>query len=590
MKQKKSFAAAVVLFLLFFPGFLLYAQQARTRVGVYSFSTSSADPGIISLAETAGETLVLTLQLLDRYKVVPMDSASPLDSETAFEDLKEGFIDYALYGSLEVLPGGGYRIQTFSWDSANDTETPHEAVEAGSFFDLFDAMDMATAQAAREFTGIHVGYGRLVFDNQTRGFSYRIEVDGIPVGDDIPRRDVLYGERKVSVYILPGAGENQPYHLVSYLLDIEEGREYLIPVQVSPGLDFGDWNDGLAPPVPMEGSNVITSRPRNAAVYSGEVFLGRTPLVTDPAFPGLGTQLLLEGEHLIPLEAEFREPNQLFELYPDPRDPAIQPALNRVWLGAATNVLLTAGQMAFMFLPGVEDGPPPWPMMLAAAPRFGYALQDDLVTSGILSAGSALSLGLIMWASETDYMEDDLSVALWQIPFWSFVLYDLIASPFSAAADNRATLRRIKEEGLPDTEKRRRPWISKPYTAAQVGGGAWFMAGAGFDALKDFLSFNIYAGISGDYFEPLKPIPSATAKTLLFPAAPFDVPIKPYLAALLHVGMKDLMFSGAAGPALGIEVPTDLPRLPKMTLFFEAEYYFSPVGGFPMIGFGAKLK
>ncbi len=590
MKQKNGFSAGAVFFLLLFSGGLLYSQQEPPRVAVYFFSTASDDPGINSLAETAGETLVLSLQLLDRYKVLSMDSPSPLDSESAFEELRQSFIDYAVYGSIEVLPEGGYSVRTFSWDSANKIETRHEEIIAESVFDLFDAIDQATTQAAREFTGIHVGYGSLVFDNPTKGLSYRIEVDGIPAGDNIPRRDVLYGDRKVSVYLLTDSEETGPYHLVSYLLDIEEGREYLIPIQVSPGLDLTDWNDGIFPPAPMEGSHVISSRPRNAAVYSGEEFLGRTPLVSDPVLLGPGNYLRIEGPHLIPLEAEFLQPNQLFELYPDPGDPAIRPALNSVWLGAATNVLLTAGQMAFMFLPGVEDGPPPWPMMLAASPRFGYALQDDLVTSGILSAGSALSLGLIMWASEMEYMEDDLSIALWQIPFWSFVLYDLIASPFSAAADNRATLRRIKEEGLPDTEKRSRPWISKPYTAGQIGGGAWFMAGAGFDALKDFFSFNIYAGISGDYFEPLKPIPSATAKTLIFPAAPFDVPIEPYIAALLHVGIKDLVFSGAAGPALGIEVPADLPRLPKMTLFFEVEYFYSPAGGFPMIGFGAKLK
>ncbi|MDT8288030.1 MAG: hypothetical protein RQ748_13050, partial [Elusimicrobiales bacterium] len=195
-------------------------------------------------------------------------------------------------------------------------------------------------------------------------------------------------------------------------------------------------------------------------------------------------------------------------------------------------------------------------------------------------------------ASELEWMEEDLTILLWQIPFWSTILYDLTVPPFRAAADNRETLRRIKRDGLPEIEKRSRPWLGRPYAAAQIGGGAWFMGGGGIDLLKEFLSLNIYAGISGDYFEPLKPIPAVTAKTLIFPAAGFDMPVRPYAAAVLHMAMKvdNTFISGAAGPALGLEVPADLPVLPPLTLFFEAEYYYSPVGAFPMIGFGAKIK
>ncbi|WP_319562492.1 hypothetical protein [Marispirochaeta sp.] len=590
MKLNKRRLTGILGFLLLLSGSLLHSQEYPLRVAVFPFSTPSDDPGLESLAEAAADTLVLTLQLLERYAVDRYSSPSPFDTENVFQDLRQKFVDYAVYGEIEILSQGGYRIRAFSWDSLNDAATLAMDMEAASVFDLFDVMDLAAVSLAEEFTGTHIGFGRLVFDKQTPGLSYRVEIDGNSVGENLFRREVLYGQRKISIFLLPGEEANRDYHLVSYLLKIEEGREYHIPVTIEPGLDLKNWNEGIEPPVPIDGSNIITSRPRAAAVYAGDELLGRTPLVADPMYLSLGTPLRMERDYFLPLDSSLQQPNQLFDLYPNPQDPAIQPTMKRVWLGAATNVLLTAGQMAFMFLPGVEDGPPPWPMMLAAAPRFGYALHNDLMTSGILSAASAASLGLIMWADEMRYMEDDLSIILWQVPFWSLVLYDLIAPPFFAAADNRASLRRIKEEGLPEAEKRRRPWISKPYTSAQVGGGAYFMAGAGFDAMKEFFSFDLYAGISGDYFEPLKPIPSATAKMLLFPAAPFDIPVKPYAAALIHAGMKDREFSGAVGPALGIEIPTDLPRLPKMTVFFEAEYFFSPVGGFPMIGFGVKLK
>ena len=589
-------AIVVALLIVIVPSAgVLNAQEDQPRVRIFPFNTPGDDPGIESLSETATDTLVLTLQLLGEYQIERGAAPSPIDSPQVFDTLKNEFVDYAVYGAIEPRPEGGYTITAYSWDSANDTVSLGVEMAAESAFDLFDSMDMATVRFAEEFTGIHIGFGRLVFDNRSPEQPYLVEIDDNLVGTDVVQREVLYGRRKISILLPPEAGAEEPYHLVSYLLEIEEGREYQIPFSVPQGLERGNWNSAVNPPVELADAAVIISRPRAARVLSGEELLGRTPLLVDPLLLTPGGTLTAEHPYFLPQSQPFEGPNQLFDLVVDPDDPAVKPTLNRVWLGAATNILITSTQVMFALLSSVEQdeyggGPPAWPVMLAASPRFGFLLGDDLRRAGITSALSFAGAGLILAASELEWMHDDLSIMLWQIPFWSVIVYDLVAPPFYAAADNRRTLSSIKENGLPDTERRQRRWLSKPYVSAQVGGGAYFMAGTGFDAFKEFLAFDIYAGISGDYFEPFKPIPSVTAKTLFFPAAAFELPVKPYAAALAHMGMNDLTFSGAVGPALGVEVPTDFSWLPRLTFFFEAQYYYSPVGAFPMIGFGGKRK
>jgi hypothetical protein len=593
MTGRKALCAVMTLCISSF----LFSQQELPRVRVFPFNTPSGDPGIESLSQTAVDTLVLTLQLLGKYRIERGERPSPLDSDEVFETLRQDFVDYAVYGAIQPDPETGYKIVAYSWDSATDAVTLGVEMQAASAFDLFESIDLATVRFAEDFTGIHIGFGRLVFENRSPEESYLVEIDGNPVGVDVPHRDVLYGQRRVSILIPAADGVSAAGHLVSYVLNVEEGEEYTVPFSVDPEIYRSGWGSGVEAPVALEGSIALTSHPRSAEVRAGDDLLGRTPLLVDPLFLTPGEDLRIERAHFLPAEELFEGSGIFFDLEIDPADPAVNPALNRVLLGSAANILITSAQVLFVMLPmmeenGADEGPPAWPLMLAASPRFGYALGGDMKRAAVSSLISMAGAGLILGAAEYGYMDSDLGMILWQVPFWSTILYDLTVPPFYAAAENRETLRRIKREGLPEIEERRHPWLGRLYAAAQIGGGAWFMGGGGIDLLRDFLSLNIYAGISGDYFEPFKPIPAVTAKAQIFPVTGFDMPLQPYAAAVLHMAMKvdNTLISGAAGPALGLEVPADLPWLPPLTLFFEAEYYYSPVGAFPMIGFGAKIK
>ena len=575
----------------------LSAQEDLPRVAVFPFNVPAGDPGVANLSQAATDTLVLTLQLLGKYEIVRGTLPSPLESDEVFNSLRGEFIDYAVYGAIEPGTEGGYRITAYSWENASDTVTLGVEMDAMSAFDLFDSMDLATVRFAEDFTGIHIGFGRLVFKNSTPGESYIVEIDGNTVGPDVAKREVLYGRRRISIFLPPMEPGETRYHLVSYLLNIEEGEEYSIPFSIDPGLDRNDWNAAFKPSVELDGSRVITSLPRDGRIFIGNEILGRTPLIADPIFVSPGETLLIERDYFLPLTLSTADQDIQFDLSVDPANPFIKPALNRVWLGAATNVLITATQVFFVMLPGMEgkfdEGPPAWPLMLAASPRFGYMLAGDIKTAGILSLASLLSAGIILGASELEMMDNDLSMILWQLPFWTTLIYDIAGSPFKAASDNRKKLAGIKADGLPELNERKRSWISKPYTALQVGGGAYAMAGFGIDMLKEYFAFDMYAGISGDYFEPFKPIPSVNTKALFFPAVSFNLAVQPYAGAVLHLALNTDEFdlAGAVGPALGFEIPVpEIWIMPKMTLFFEAEYYFSPVGAFPMIGMGAKLK
>ncbi len=587
----------VMLILLMAASLALSGQEGKPRVAIFPFNVPSGDPGIENLAQAATDTLTLTFQLLNKYEISRREFPSPLDSENVFDDLRQSFTDYAVYGAIEPREQGGYRITAYSWEMATDEVKLGVEIEVLSAFDLFDSMDLATLRFAEDFTGIHIGFGRLVFENATPKEPYIVEIDGNRVGDDVERREVLYGERRISI-LLPGrTAAEEPYHLVSYLLNIEEGVDYTIPFSIDPNLDRTDWNSALDAPVTLQGSETVITSPRDATVTLNGEILGRTPLVADPMFLSAGGTLLLERDYFLPLETGLQTESLEFDLSVDPSNPYIKPALNRVWLGAATNVLITATQVMFVMLPGMEgkfdQGPPGWPLMLAASPRFGYVLAGDMKTAGILSLASMLSAGLIIGASELEMMDSDLGMILWQLPFWATIAYDLGTAPLKAASDNRSTLQTIKKNGLPDIEKSRRPWISKPYLAVQLAGGSYAMVGGGIDLLKNYLSLDLLAGAAGDYFDPLNLFPCVNTKALFFPAASFDIPVQPYLAGILHlaVDLDTVFLAGATGPALGFEIPLkNLWKLPDFTLFFEAEYYYSPVGSFPMIGMGGKFK
>ncbi len=597
MNTNKRVLRTIVMMALLCGSAALFSQENRPRVAIFPFNVPSGDPGIASLAQAATDTLTLTFQLLDKYQISRREFPGPLDSEEVFDDLRQNFTDYAVYGAIEPREEGGYRITAYSWEMATDEVKLGVEMEVLSAFDLFDSMDLATLRFAEDFTGIHIGFGRLVFENKTPESPYIVEIDGNRVGENVDKREVLYGERRISIFLPPETEGDAPYHLVSYLLNVEEGEDYTIPFTVDPDLNRDDWNAAVEAPLALAGSETVKTSPRDASVFLDGQLLGRTPLVADPMFLASGGTLLLEREYFLSSETSLAGGSLEFDLSVDPSNPYVRPALNRVWLGAATNILITATQVMFILLPGAEgkfdQGPPGWPLMLAASPRFGYVLAGDMKTAGILSLASMLSAGLILGASELEMMDSDLGMILWQLPFWATVAYDIGTGPVKAASDNRRTLQHIKENGLPDIEKSRRPWISKPYLAVQLAGGSYGMVGGGIDLLKNYFSLDLLAGAAGDYFDPLNIFPCVNTKALFFPAASFDIPVQPYLAAILHLALQTeyAFIGGATGPALGFEIPLkNIWKLPDFTLFFEAEYYYSPVGSFPMIGMGGKFK
>lgn len=584
----------ILLFCLFVSPF--YAQQELPRVRVFPFDTPSGDAALRALSETATDSLILTLKLLNRYRLEEAEGESPLENGAVFDNLRAQFVDYAVYGEVVLDETGRYRIVAYSWNAATDTVSLGVEIEVESAFDLIDSMDLATQRFAEEFTGVHIGFGRLEFEPEDQNIEYLVEIDGILAGENIERQEVLYGVRRIAVYLAPSLSEPEPYHLVSFLLDIEEGAVYPIPFDLPPDLDRDDWNQAREPVVELEGALLLSSRPRSAAVLRDEELLGLTPLLIDPRFLETDDTLRISREHFLSQEYAYDGQDLLADLRPDPLDPAIRPALNRVWLGSAVNLLISTVQVGFVLMEPLQSdwdsGPPPWPVMLAGVPRFGYLLADDELSAGLTSLVSALGAGLILFADSQGWMDDDnpWTMAAIQLPFWGTILYDLVAPPIAAARENRRRLAAIKENGLPEIEEARRRWIGPLYPAVQIGGGAYAQAGGGISLAKEYLAFELYGGISGWYFDPAELLPSLSAKTILYPAAGFDLRFKPYAAAVSHLALREDILSAAFGPALGLEADLGWPQGFPITPFVEVEYYFSRVGSFPMLGIGGKLK
>lgn len=591
---RRMVLAAVLLSVLF--SGLLYAQQELPRVRVFPFDTPEGDAALSALSRTATESLMLTLKLLNRYRISEGEGSSPLKNPDVFDALRLDFVDYAIYGEVRLDESGRYRIIAYSWSAATDTVTLGVEMEVESAFDLIDSMDLATLRFAEEFTGVHIGFGRLVFEPRDSDLRYLVEIDGIPAGENLERQEVLYGMRRISIFLPPILSDPEPYHLLSLLLNIEEGEVYRIPFAVPDDLSRADWNQALVPELPLEDALIISSEPREAAVLQGEELLGYTPLLLDPRYLGTEDLLRFERDYFLPQELSYTGEGLTADLNPDPRDPAVRPSLNRVWLGSAVNLLISSVQVGFVLLHPIQSdwdaGPPPWPIMLAGSPRFGYLLADDELAAGITSLVGALSGGFILFADSQGWMDGDnpWTMAAIQLPFWGTILYDLIAPPIAAARDNRRRLAAIKENGLPGIEQSRRRWIGPLYPALQVGGGAYAQAGGGISLVKEYLALELLGGVSGWYFDPAELLPSLTGKTIIYPAAGFNLRFKPYAAAVSHLALRDDLLSFAFGPALGIEADLGWPQAFPISPFVEVEYYFSRVGAFPMLAIGGKLK
>ncbi len=563
------------------------AQAEGLRIGLVLFETSRDEPALQSLCQTATDSLELTLRLLSRYRVYRADFLTPeLDLERAeLYFRREGF-DRAVFGNLRREPGGSLVFTIEAWERARGV-TLERSRSADSVFGVFGIVDELTVEFAEEFTGTHLAFGTLRLANDGAEGGYQVYVDGNYLGSNLTERQILAGERTVTV---ARAGRLGDVIVRTEKVRVEEGGEAVVRFSLPP--ETAAARSG-AEPRTETGNVSIASTPAGAEVYLDQELLGSTPLSLFGVAAGL-YELTLRRPYYVPAEKVLRvEPARdnavEVALALDEKDPAVRAELRDPWGTELTDLGLTAAQYVTLVISAVSQNGVPNPVALAlVAPKFGSLLSGNAVLGAGLSTG-ALVLGLAgSYAFLDSSLIPDASLrnllyGLQMVLQVVLSAVDLVVTPLAAGGHNRRLLQRYSREafrGPADGEGEKTFRL-----VAQLGGGAAVQAGV---SLSLFSGRVLLEQLAGAGLSPAgrlwPPILQTTSRALWQPFAARLKVMRPYLGALLNLGTDFSSGRAFGGLAAGLAL-----RLGPLSLYLEAEQLFSASGNPATLAAGIRL-
>ena len=171
----------------------------------------------------AGFSLFLTLNQLGDYELLPnalQVSAVDVDSLRAWAERNAA--DFILFGRMIASNAGGFVCSLSLFDRAKGSITIERQSQAASVLEIFEATDGLIANMVDAMTGRHIGFGRIVFQNEGAKGSYRVFLDGRDMGKDLDGiGNVLIGDHAVRIVQSRMLGELE---LVARNFDLREGE------------------------------------------------------------------------------------------------------------------------------------------------------------------------------------------------------------------------------------------------------------------------------------------------------------------------------------------------------------------------------
>ncbi|MDA3948370.1 MAG: hypothetical protein PF508_04005 [Spirochaeta sp.] len=221
MKKSMTWWLVVLpLFAVITAGVTAQSPTRATRVAVLPPEDRLGTLDVI--AQTIRETIELNLRFVEGYKIVSVVADTPTGDQTLRELADAAGVDAIVFGSVARLSTGELAFELSFYEREADESRLAAEVTAESVFDVFEAGDRIALEFLNEISGTQVAYGSLALNNQGVQRSYRVFLNGSPVGTDlveVPR--LIVGRYDLTIEVDGLAG---PEVLVSQSVDIVDGQ------------------------------------------------------------------------------------------------------------------------------------------------------------------------------------------------------------------------------------------------------------------------------------------------------------------------------------------------------------------------------
>ena len=182
----------------------LYAQEEtlKTRVGVIPMINTEGDPQYDPICETVDDTVILNIELLNRYLILKTEKIDPYGSPGALKEYaEENRLDNLVFGKLALDRNKEIVLEMSVYDKLKNRITITKEGKAEDIFSIFDAANSLVKELVQEFSSIHMGYGAISLENVGEDGQFSVFIDGQLAGEnkyDIPR--VFNGKRLMEIH------------------------------------------------------------------------------------------------------------------------------------------------------------------------------------------------------------------------------------------------------------------------------------------------------------------------------------------------------------------------------------------------------
>lgn len=211
----------------------IFPQQEQAEVQRVLLYPISVEPGsrdrevLESLGVTVRDTLAVTLQFMEGFRVRQPDERGPTDAAGLAEYAVDQNVDNVIFGSIRGS-GEEISVELFVYDRYEERISAPKRGTVRSLLDTFDMADRLVVELVEDFSGVRVAYGRINLVPLGPPDPYQVVIDGIHAGDSLRTVEkLLVGRHRVELLQERGGEE---VVLLERELDIEEGRRYTIEV------------------------------------------------------------------------------------------------------------------------------------------------------------------------------------------------------------------------------------------------------------------------------------------------------------------------------------------------------------------------
>jgi hypothetical protein len=219
MKKTIRGAMPILLILLTLP---ISAEENRSHIGVMPVINATGQDYFEEAARLTTENIELILKLTGKYRVTRHTTITDPYSEFRIIEKQAAAYgyDFILYGRISSAGGPPWVIELALWSRKDNKIIDTVKKEIPRIMEIFNASDELTQSLIGNFSGIHIAFGKLLFQPQGNGQApYNVFIDGSWVGSGIKELQVLYGKR--SIVIVQNVG-GRDMEIFNRILEISE--------------------------------------------------------------------------------------------------------------------------------------------------------------------------------------------------------------------------------------------------------------------------------------------------------------------------------------------------------------------------------